>query len=722
MKENISRKEKVLDFVNRSDYTKITVKQLAVILGVPKEDRVYLENLVLDLEKQGKLYIDDSKRICKVNKGSQYVGRYETRANSFGFVHIEDDNMKDIYVAREDTLGALNGDIVLVDIIKSQNSTKSAEGIVKKILKRANLPIVGVYVKGENFGFVEPILKGMDDIYIPKKYTAGIANNARVVVKIEKSATSTRRAEGKILEVISSNNENDIERAVLIKSSLVPEKFSKEVLEQADTLSQTEISVGNRVDLRDRNIYTIDSEDTKDIDDAVELEKLDDGTYKLSVHIADVSNYVTSGSALDKEALNRGTSVYMPGFVIPMLPRSLSNGICSLNEGEDRYTLSIDMIIDNKAKVLFSNVYKGIICSKKKMTYENVEKVLNGEIPSGYEPFVQDLLNMKELAEVLKQDRKRSGSIDFDIPESKVILDDAGEVLSVEPYRVGKANDIIEEFMLMANKCIAKMFFDFDAPFIYRIHEKPELETLRELNEILTNFNMSIKGINKIHPRAISDVLDNAKDNEKIGAVVSKLVLRSMKLAKYSTECLGHFGLNFEYYTHFTSPIRRYPDLFIHRVISKYIDNDYVLGEDDLIKLKKGAKVAAVQSSLCEKRATLLERDVVDMYMAKYMKKHIGEEYEAMVSGINNHGMYVKLPNTVEGFISLASIEDDYYIYEEKNIRLLGEKTRKVYNIGDKLNIVVVRADEQTRQIDFNIVGGSYEKKKHNNTRGVKRK
>lgn len=718
-----SRKERVLEFIYQEKYEKITVKQLAVIFGVPKDDIKYLEKIVFELEKEGKIYIDDSKRICKLIKGSQATGKFEVRANSFGFVRLEDE---EIYVAREDFAGALNGDIVLVNIIKPKSNSKNPEGIIKKIIKRADLPIVGIFKKGENFGFVEPIAKGIEDIYIPKKACTGIENNARVIAKIEKNATQNRKAEGKIIEVIGSENTEDIERTLLIKSYQVSDKFPRDVIEEADKIAEFKVDNEElRTDLRGKNIYTIDSEDTKDIDDAVSIKKDDDGTYKLSVHIADVSHYVLAGSSIDKEAIRRGTSVYMPGFVIPMLPRSLSNGICSLNEGEDRLALSIDIVFDENAKVIYSNVYKSIICSKKKMTYEKVEKVLNNEdseVLEEYSAFKNDILIMAELARKLKVARKKSGSIDFDIPETKIVLGENGEVISVAPYKVGESNGIIEEFMLVANKCIAKTFYDLHAPFIYRVHEKPDIDVLRELNETLSTLGASIKGINKIHPKAISDVLEKFKGDKSKETVVSKLVLRSLRLAKYSDDCLGHFGLNFAYYTHFTSPIRRYPDLFIHRVISRYIECDYSLPDDELAKLYKQAKMYAISSSDCERKATLLERDVDDMYMAKYMHSHLGEEYTGTVSGVSNYGMYVKLESTIEGLVPMANLEDDYYIYEEKTMRLIGQRTKKTYSVGDTVSVQVVRADETSRQIDFRISGGNNDEKKYSNSKRDRRK
>ena len=384
-----------------------------------------------------------------------------------------------------------------------------------------------------------------------------------------------------------------------------------------------------------------------------------------------------------------------------MLPRALSNGICSLTEGETRLTLSVDMIINSKAQVTFSTIYKSVIKSKKQMTYDKVEQVLNGNAPKDYEPYVQDILLMQELALVLKNKREKDGSINFDIPETKFVLDSEGEPIELGPYRVGEANNIIEEFMLITNKVVAKTFKEIDAPFIYRIHEVPDLDKLRELNETLKNMGSSIKGINKIHPKAIATVLEDFKSQDKQYMIVSKLILRSLKLAKYAPICLGHFGLNFKDYCHFTSPIRRYPDLFIHRVISKYLETGYNLEQREYEKLKNKSEKLAITCSECEKIATEVERDFDDLFMAKYMARHLGEEYEGVISSITSFGMYVKLDNTVEGFVRAADLKDDYYIYNEKDLTLTGEHTGKVYKIGDDVRIEVFAVNTALREIDF---------------------
>lgn len=701
------RKERILEYVNSKEYKLMTVKQIAVLFGVPKEDIKELEKIINKLEVEGKIYIDDSKRICNLNSASKFVCKYEAKSKGFGFARVISDSsdVEDIYISSELSNGAFEGDTVLVDVIHPKEPGKNLEGKVVKIIQRGDATFVGIVRKNDSFGFVEVINGNINDIYIPFKLMRGVENNDRVVVKITKYPTETRKAEGKIIEIIGHESDKDIEQAVILASHGITDKFPKPVITETEEVANIcEEDFKNRVDLRDKNIYTIDGDDAKDLDDAICVEKLSIDEYKLSVHIADVSHYVTENSNLDKEAIKRGTSIYTPGRVIPMLPRTLSNGICSLTEGETRLTLSVDMIINSKAEVTFSTIYKSVIQSKKQMTYNKVEEVLDGNVPCEYKPYVQDILLMQELADILRAKREKAGSINFDIPETKFVLDDAGEPIELGPYKVGKSNNIIEEFMLVTNKVVAKTFKELDAPFIYRIHETPDLEKLRELNETLKNMGSSIKGINKIHPKALATVLEDFKNDNKKYMIVSKLLLRSLKLAKYSDVCMGHFGLNFKDYCHFTSPIRRYPDLFIHRVISKYIENGYVLEDKDYSKLKSKAQKLAITCSDCEKTATEVERDFDDLFMAKYMARHLGDEYDGVISSVTSFGMYVKLDNTVEGLVALYNLADDYYIYNEKTMTLIGERTSKKYEIGQRVKVQVVRSNTTLRQIDFMLV------------------
>jgi len=704
------RKQKILDYVSSKEYKLMTVKQIAVLFGVPKDEVKELEKIINKLEVEGKIYIDESKRICNMNNASRFVCKYEAKSKGFGFARVISENSttkdtQDIYISKDNINGAFDKDIVLVEVLGPKESGKNLEGRVKKIIQRGDATFVGIVRRNDTFGFVEVLNSSINDVYIPFKLMQGVENNDRVVVKITKYPTETRKAEGKIIEILGHESDKDVEQAVILASHGIVDKFPKSVIEEAEkAASITEDDLKGRVDLTDKNIYTIDGADAKDLDDAVFVEKISEDEYKLSVHIADVSHYVKENSSIDKEAVKRGTSIYTPGRVIPMLPRSLSNGICSLTEGETRLALSVDMIINKKAQVTFSTIYKSVIKSKKQMTYDKVEQVLNGRTPNDYKPYVQDILVMKELADILRTQREKSGSINFDIPESKFVLDENGEPIEVGPYIVGKSNNIIEEFMLAANKTVAKTFRDIDAPFLYRIHEVPDIEKLRDLNEMLKNMGSSIKGINKIHPKALATVLEDFKLDNKKYMIVSKLLLRSLKLAKYADVCMGHFGLNFKDYCHFTSPIRRYPDLFIHRVISMYLENGYVIENKEHTRLKNKAQKLAVLTSDAEKTATEVERDFDDLFMAKYMANHLGDEYEGVISSVTAFGMYVKLDNTIEGLVSVINLTDDYYIYNEKQMMLIGERTSKKYEVGENVKIKVIRSNVELRQIDFCLV------------------
>lgn len=718
-KEEEIRKNKLIEYIYSNDYTKMTAKQIAVIFDVHKDDFKDYEKLLRRLEKEGYIYCDDSKRICKIDFENYVVCKYEAKSRSFGFGRIVENEMiqisnaeeKDVYISKENANFAYNGDIILVKIT-ARPEGKNREGKVVKIIARAEEKIAGIFEKNNGFGFVVPVNSAIDDIYIPTNKCYGIEDQDRVLVHITKYPTLNRKAEGKITKVIGKSTDQDIDRKTILAGYNIDLDFSEEVLKEAEIVSSIDVSkeLENRVDFRKYRIYTIDSEDAKDLDDAVIVRLNEKGNYVLSVHIADVSHYVRSHSALDKEAIKRGTSVYTPNLVIPMLPKQLSNGICSLNAGEDRLTLAVDMVFDKNGEILDSKIYKSVINVTKKMSYEKVQMVLdrsNREVLYEYSDYIEDIELMASLAKILKAKRQTEGSINFDLPETKIVLDENGEVIDVKPYEVGFANNIIEEFMLAANKVVAETFYHLEAPFIYRIHEVPDIDRLRELNEILSNMNMTIKGINKIHPKALAEIMDEVEksDDDKRKIVISSLILRSLKLAKYSEQCLGHFGLAFKYYCHFTSPIRRYPDLFIHRVISEYIDSSYLPDEKVLDKLYKQAREYAFSSSEREKLATEIEREFDDMYKAKYMKKHLGDEYEGVVSGITKFGMYVKLENTVEGLVSLVSLEDDYYIYDEKNMKLIGEHTGKIYDIGKKVKVQVVRADDKLHQIDFVLIG-----------------
>jgi len=495
----------------------------------------------------------------------------------------------------------------------------------------------------------------------------------------------------------------------IIKEHNLPARFPEKVVEEAkkcgDKVSEKDIE--NRRDFRNENIFTIDGEDAKDLDDAVRVEKLENGNYKLEVHIADVSNYVKENSLLDSEALIRGTSIYMLGRVIPMLPRELSNGICSLNQGEDRLTLSCIMEIDKNGNVISSDVCKGVICVTKRMSYKDVQKILDGndkEILEKYEPYIEDFKLMEELAHILKKRRVENGYLNLDLPETKIELDIDGKVVNIGKYETTFANEIIEHFMLTANETIAEKFYWLQAPFIYRVHEEPDLEKVKELNKFLFNYGLKIKASkDNIYPKEFAKVLDEIKGKEE-ERVISTLILRTLKLAKYDYENKGHFGIASKFYCHFTSPIRRYPDLFIHRVISKYLENNYVLDDEEYNLLEKQAEDRSVKSSEREKVATEVEREALKMKMAEYMEERIGEEYDAIISSITSFGIFAELENTIEGLIRFENLGDEYFIYNEERKIIIGEITNKTYKIGDKIRIRVIRASKELKEIDFELV------------------
>ena len=636
-------------------------------------------------------------------------GIYRKNQKGFGFVKIEE-REDEIYIAKKNSINALNGDKVLIKIIEEKTNSKKAEGIIIKVLEREKDTIVGTFQYSRSFGFVVPDDKNFGtDIFISKKNFGKARNNQKVLVKITKYPKKGKNAEGKIVEVLGKIDEAGVDMLSLIKEHNLPDEFPEPVLEEARRCGNKvdKKDIPNRIDKRNEIIFTIDGEDAKDLDDAVRVIKLDNGNYKLDVHIADVSYYVRENSLLDKEALIRGTSIYMLGKVIPMLPRELSNGICSLNAGEDRFTLSCSMEINPKGKVVSSEVYKGIINVTERMNYHDVQKIIDGtdkKVLKKYEPYIQNFKDMEELAKILKARRIEEGYLNLDIPESKIDLDENGKVTNISKYEISFANEIIEQFMLSANETIAEKFYWLDAPFIYRVHEEPDLEKVQELNKFLFNFGLKIKA-NKdhIYPKEFAKVLDEIRGKEE-ERVISNLILRTLKVARYEEENKGHFGVAGKYYCHFTSPIRRYPDLFIHRIISKYLENSYDVDEKFIEKYKEQAKERAKQSSDREKVATTVEREAEDIKKAEYMEDKIGNEYDGIISSITSFGMFVELENTVEGLIRFENLGNEYFIYDEERKRLIGEKTNTTYKIGDKVKIRVAKASKLLRQVDFEIV------------------
>ena len=712
-KNYTKRKEVVASFFSDKEYeNNMTLKQSATILCVPKQEMEMFKNIIDELVEDGVIFFNKNKKIVKTEDLGYIKGLFEQKSKRFGIV--TDVNKNEYYIADKDINFAMDGDEVLVSIISNSNSKdKRTEAKIEKIIKRSNKKVSGIFTNNKSFGFVEPLDgKGLD-IFIPKKYIKNVKDGDVVEVEIIKYATKDSKPEGKIVKKIGNPKNDELVYVKALYKSYALDKqkdFNELVLKEIEKIPDEVLAseeIG-RVDRTDVKAVTIDSEDAKDLDDACFVKKIPNGNYVLSVFIADVSHYVKDGTNLDKEAVARGTSVYIPGTVIPMLPKKLSNGICSLNAGVKRLALGVDIVIDSNGKVENSEVYKAVIKVAKKMSYEKVYNILkrsDEQVLEEYKEFIDDIDTMSELAKILYKKRKKEGSIDFDIPETKVYLNEDGNVEDIKPYPINEANKIIEEFMLVTNMVIAEKFFFLEMPFIYRIHEKPDEERLREFNEILNNYNRSIKSVKNIHPKVLADIVDSIEDEQE-KETISNLMLRTLKIAKYSNECLGHFGLAARYYTHFTSPIRRYPDLFIHRVISEYLDNKGYIDENRIAKFEKQAYRYSYSSSDAEKLATKIERDFVNLYEAMFMKKHINEEFENVtIASVTSFGIFVRLPNTIEGFVSFDSLPgNDYYIYDDKKKMLIGRNSSKTFKVGDKVTVKLIRADAASKQIDFKIL------------------
>ena len=634
-----------------------------------------------------------------------FTGIFRGNEKGFGFVKIEEQE-DEIYISRGNTKDAIDGDEVLIKMIEVSREDKHQEGKVLKVLKHNKDTFVGVFQKSRNFGFVVPDDRKVNtDIFISKKNCGKAKNNQKVVAKITKFPQGNKSAEGKIIEILGYQDQAGVDMLSLVKEYDLPYEFPEPVIEEAMAIKQeiAKKDIPYRLDLREKEIFTIDGEDAKDLDDAVGVEKLKNGNYLLNVSIADVSYYVKENSLLDREAIVRGTSIYMLDRVIPMLPKELSNGICSLNQGEDRFAITVLMEIDQNGKVVSSDIQKSIINVTRRMSYKEVQAILNENEGSYFSHFKR----MEELANILKERRKIAGSLELDIPESKIILDKHGIAVDVKKYEMYFTNELIEQFMLTANETVAEKFYWLEAPFIYRVHEVPDMEKIEELNKFLWNLGYKIKGSkDNIHPKAFAEVLEEiqGKPEER---VVSNLVLRTLKIARYENENKGHFGIASKYYCHFTSPIRRYPDLFIHRIISRYLENNYQLSDEQLEKYQEQSLRYAESSSDREKIAQKVERDAEDIKKAEFMQDKIGEEYDGIISSITSFGVFVELENTVEGLIRFDDLGDEYFIYDENKKTLQSEKSKKMYKIGDSIRIRVIFADKLTRRIDFQLAVGN---------------
>ena len=744
--KNNQKENLILNFMKEDSYVPMRAKEIAILLNVPKDEYRDFTLILEKLENDYKIQKNRKSKYSLTDTNKYLRGIFKGNEKGFGFVKLDDENTnnEEIYISKTNTKGALNSDKVLIEVMESKEEGHHQEGKIIKIISHEKNTLVGVFKDSRNYGFVVPDDKRFGtDIFISKKNFNGAKNNYKVVVEITKYPEQGKNAEGKIIEVIGSINEAGVDMLSLIKEYSLPYEFPEDVIREAKSIKE-EISsqdLKNRLDLRKEEIFTIDGEDAKDLDDAIQVKKLNNGNYELGVHIADVSNYVKEASKLDKEAIIRGTSIYMLDRVIPMLPKELSNGICSLNQGKDRLTLSAIMEIDNQGQVISSEIKKCVINVTRRMNYSDVAKILkyanldkkqidteNKEtdkekakskkedlekdlkIIEEYKDYINHFKLMEELALILKGRREKQGSLELDIPESKIILDKDGYAIDIKKYELSFANEIIEQFMLTANETIAERFFWLEAPFIYRVHEVPDEEKIDELNKFLFNFGYKIKGSKEnIHPKAFAEVLEDIKGKEE-ERVVSNLILRTLKVARYESQNKGHFGIASKYYCHFTSPIRRYPDLYIHRIISKYIEKNYNINDEFKEKYDIEATNYAEQSSEREKIAQKVERDSIDIKKAEYMQNKIGEIYEGIISSITSFGMFVELENTVEGLIRFENLGKEYFIYDENRKTLIGEKTNVVYKIGDKVTIRVINANKELRQVDFEIYNEKIEK------------
>ena len=748
-KKDMDRRKKfILELMGDPIYQPMRLREISSLLRLSKEEKRELYDVLDELCEEGKVSVDRKGRYEKVKgkwkkkkddryyddrreeygseygrkkkdknkkdknkkeqpEGIQAEGTFIGHPKGFGFVEIEGQD-EDIFIPESDTGTAMHQDKVRIIIRNDKKEGKRQEGVVVKVLERGMPEIVGTYQLNRDFGFViSDNPKFSKDIFIPRKEAAGIKNGDKVIVVITDYGSGNKNPEGKIKENLGNIRTPGTDILAIVKSFGIPSEFPEKVMKQAQRVPDHVLDADRdgRLDLRHLQTVTIDGEDAKDLDDAISLTKEGD-IYHLGVHIADVSNYVQYNSALDREALKRGTSVYLADRVVPMLPERLSNGICSLNQGEDRLALSCLMDINEKGKVVSHQIAETVINVNERMCYTDVKNILEDtdeEAKKRYEALIPMFFMMKELSGILRNSRHHRGSIDFDFPESKIILNAAGKAIDVKSYEANVATKIIEDFMLMANETVAQEYCTEEIPFVYRTHDNPDPEKVESLLTLLHNQGVKIqKAKEEITPKEIQQIIESIEGlpNE---AMISRLVLRSMKQAKYTTECSGHFGLAAKYYCHFTSPIRRYPDLQIHRIIKDNL-RGRLMREGRTEHYAEILDEVARQSSVCERRADEAERESDKLKKAEYMSYHLGEEFEGIISGVTGWGLYVELPNTVEGLVHVNTLRDDYYVFDQESYELRGEMTKKVYKLGDKVRVRVADADKMLKTVDFELV------------------
>ena len=758
-KKDMDRRKKfILELMGDPIYQPMRLREISSLLRLSKEEKRELYDVLDELCEEGKVSVDRKGRYEKVKgkwkkkkddryyddrreeygseygrkkkdknkkdknkkeqpEGIQAEGTFIGHPKGFGFVEIEGQD-EDIFIPESDTGTAMHQDKVRIIIRNDKKEGKRQEGVVVKVLERGMPEIVGTYQLNRDFGFViSDNPKFSKDIFIPRKEAAGIKNGDKVIVVITDYGSGNKNPEGKIKENLGNIRTPGTDILAIVKSFGIPSEFPEKVMKQAQRVPDHVLDADRdgRLDLRHLQTVTIDGEDAKDLDDAISLTKEGD-IYHLGVHIADVSNYVQYNSALDREALKRGTSVYLADRVVPMLPERLSNGICSLNQGEDRLALSCLMDINEKGKVVSHQIAETVINVNERMCYTDVKNILEDtdeEAKKRYEALIPMFFMMKELSGILRNSRHHRGSIDFDFPESKIILNAAGKAIDVKPYEANVATKIIEDFMLMANETVAQEYCTEEIPFVYRTHDNPDPEKVESLLTLLHNQGVKIqKAKEEITPKEIQQIIESIEGlpNE---AMISRLVLRSMKQAKYTTECSGHFGLAAKYYCHFTSPIRRYPDLQIHRIIKDNL-RGRLMREGRTEHYAEILDEVARQSSVCERRADEAERESDKLKKAEYMSYHLGEEFEGIISGVTGWGLYVELPNTVEGLVHVNTLRDDYYVFDQESYELRGEMTKKVYKLGDKVRVRVADADKMLKTVDFELVADIWNDEEEN--------
>ncbi len=702
----------IVELMNDPQYVPMKQKELAILMQVPKSSRQELKQVLNELVEEGRISLSLKGKYGKP-EFTAMVGIFQANIRGFGFVSVEGME-EDVFIPFDHVGDAFDGDKVQISLLPNREGSKNGskkEGKVIRVLERGFTELVGTFQRNKNFGFVLPDNQRINkDIFIALENINGAVNGHKVIVQILNYGNQKKKPEGRIKEILGHVNDPGTDILSIAKAYGMESEFPADVIRQLSNIPD-EVDgkdIAGRLDLRDLQTVTIDGEDAKDLDDAITLKK-EGGHYHLGVHIADVSHYVTEKSPLDKEALKRATSVYLIDRVIPMLPPKLSNGICSLNEGCDRLALSCLMEIDEKGNVVGHRVAETVIRVNRRMSYTSVKKILADQDENErveYEELVPMFEQMEELSKLLRDKRFARGAIDFDFPEAKILLDQKGVPVKIIPYERNVATKLIEDFMLLANETIAEDYFWQEIPFVYRIHETPDEEKMKKFGMFINNFGYSIRFSNGvIHPKELQKLLDKIEGTSS-EALISRLMLRSMKQAKYSTESVGHFGLSAKYYCHFTSPIRRYPDLQIHRIIKENMRNG--LSEKRIKHYEDILPDVALQSSHMERRATDAEREVEKLKKAQYMAKYIGKAFDGVISGVTKYGIYVELENTVEGFIHITNLKDDYYIFDENSYSLIGEMTKHVYKLGQKLRVEVEGVDPLLKTIDFALEGESW--------------